>query len=146
MGPPSRLARREHKRLVLLEVRQSNGPAIALYRSVGFETTGVRRGYYSDTGEDALEMRVTLDPKSGEAVAPKGAGLGLIIAGLCMNGRNVRVEKGFECQGARYGLAVLLRYAEHAQRRRAMIGKIAVNIGPASVAARIEAHDGVLRG
>ncbi|HEY3253148.1 MAG TPA: GNAT family N-acetyltransferase [Polyangiaceae bacterium] len=54
-------ARRERKRLVLLEVRQSNEPAILLYRSAGFETTGVRRGYYSDTGEDALEMRVTFD-------------------------------------------------------------------------------------
>lgn len=54
-------ARRERKRLVLLEVRQSNEAAIRLYQSAGFETTGVRRGYYSDTGEDALEMRVTLD-------------------------------------------------------------------------------------
>ena len=58
-------ARREHKRLFLLEVRQSNEPAIRLYRSVGFETTGVRRGYYSDTGEDALEMRITFDPSTG---------------------------------------------------------------------------------
>jgi [ribosomal protein S18]-alanine N-acetyltransferase len=54
-------ARREQKRLFLLEVRQSNEPAILLYRSAGFETTGVRRGYYSDTGEDALEMRITFD-------------------------------------------------------------------------------------
>jgi len=54
-------ARRAQKRLFLLEVRQSNEPAIRLYRSAGFETTGVRRGYYSDTGEDALEMRITFD-------------------------------------------------------------------------------------
>ena len=59
------LAQSEHKRLVLLEVRQSNTPAITLYESAGFHTTGVRRGYYSDTGEDALEMRITLDPKTG---------------------------------------------------------------------------------
>jgi ribosomal-protein-alanine N-acetyltransferase len=45
----------------LLEVRQSNQAAILLYRSAGFETTGVRRGYYSDTGEDALEMRITFE-------------------------------------------------------------------------------------
>lgn len=57
-------ARRERKRLVLLEVRQSNAAAIGLYRSAGFESTGVRRGYYSDTGEDALEMRVTLNVDS----------------------------------------------------------------------------------
>ena len=61
-------ARAARKRLVLLEVRRSNQPAIALYESAGFQTTGVRRGYYSDTGEDALEMRITLDPITGEIV------------------------------------------------------------------------------
>ena len=64
------LAQREHKRLVLLEVRNSNAAAIALYESAGFQTTGVRRGYYSDTGEDALEMRITLDPNTG-AILPE---------------------------------------------------------------------------
>jgi [ribosomal protein S18]-alanine N-acetyltransferase len=61
-------ARAEHKRLVLLEVRRSNLAATSLYESFGFETTGVRRGYYSDTGEDALEMRITLNPETGEIV------------------------------------------------------------------------------
>ena len=59
-------ARREQKRLILLEVRQSNESAISLYRQARFETTGVRRGYYSDTGEDALEMRITFDPSTGQ--------------------------------------------------------------------------------
>lgn len=59
-------ARRTQKRLFLLEVRASNRPAIALYQDLGFQTTGVRRGYYSDTGEDALEMRITFDPNTGE--------------------------------------------------------------------------------
>lgn len=63
-----RYAQREHKRLLLLEVRQSNEPAIRLYESMGFETTSVRRGYYSDTGEDALEMRITFDPSTGQIV------------------------------------------------------------------------------
>ncbi|HET7538767.1 MAG TPA: ribosomal protein S18-alanine N-acetyltransferase [Polyangiaceae bacterium] len=58
-------ARREHKRLILLEVRQSNQAAIRLYESVGFTTSGVRRRYYSDTGEDALLMRITFDPDTG---------------------------------------------------------------------------------
>ncbi len=58
-------ARHARKRLLLLEVRRSNESAIALYRGAGFETTGVRRGYYSDTGEDALEMRITFDPSTG---------------------------------------------------------------------------------
>ncbi len=61
-------ARRQHTRLILLEVRRSNLAAIALYESFGFETTNVRRGYYSDTGEDALEMRITLDPSTGEII------------------------------------------------------------------------------
>ena len=66
-------ARREHKRLVLLEVRRSNEPAIQLYRSVGFEMTGVRLGYYSDTGEDALEMRITFDPSTGQILREPSA-------------------------------------------------------------------------
>lgn len=40
---------------ILLEVRRSNLPAIALYESLGFETFNVRKRYYSDD-EDALEM------------------------------------------------------------------------------------------
>ena len=42
---------------VLLEVRASNFPAIALYRKTGFEETGVRRGYYTSPAEDAVLMR-----------------------------------------------------------------------------------------
>jgi ribosomal-protein-alanine N-acetyltransferase len=40
---------------MLLEVRPSNAPALALYRSSGFEAIGVRRGYYpaEDGREDA---------------------------------------------------------------------------------------------
>jgi len=40
----------------ILEVRVSNAPAIALYRSLGFLQAGVRTGYYYDTGEDALVL------------------------------------------------------------------------------------------
>lgn len=40
---------------VTLEVRVSNVPAIALYKSFGFEEAGVRPKYYQD-GEDALIM------------------------------------------------------------------------------------------
>jgi [ribosomal protein S18]-alanine N-acetyltransferase len=39
-----------------LEVRRSNGPAIALYERFGFRSGGLRRRYYQDTGEDALIM------------------------------------------------------------------------------------------
>lgn len=48
-----------------LEVRESNAAAQALYEKLGFETTGKRKRYYSDTGEDALilwnrDMRQTV--------------------------------------------------------------------------------------
>ncbi len=39
-----------------LEVRRSNDPAINLYEKFGFETCGVRKGYYRFGGEDALIM------------------------------------------------------------------------------------------
>jgi len=44
---------------LLLEVRYSNTPAVALYRRYGFVDSGVRRGYYAD-GEDALLMEKIL--------------------------------------------------------------------------------------
>ncbi|OKH37533.1 ribosomal-protein-alanine N-acetyltransferase [[Phormidium ambiguum] IAM M-71] len=37
-----------------LEVKASNQPAISLYQKFGFKVAGRRRGYYQDTGEDAL--------------------------------------------------------------------------------------------
>ncbi len=40
-----------------LEVRPSNSPAQNLYKKFGFEVGGIQKGYYSDTGEDALIMR-----------------------------------------------------------------------------------------
>lgn len=39
-----------------LEVRAGNEPAQALYRRFGFAEAGIRRGYYSETGEDAVIM------------------------------------------------------------------------------------------
>jgi [ribosomal protein S18]-alanine N-acetyltransferase len=39
-----------------LEVRVSNTSAIALYERLGFESRGIRRGYYTDNREDALIM------------------------------------------------------------------------------------------
>lgn len=43
-----------------LEVRPSNLPAIALYRSLGFREVGRRPRYYDDTGEDAVLMNLEL--------------------------------------------------------------------------------------
>lgn len=44
---------------ILLEVRASNAPAIALYLRLGFTELNVRRRYYPD-GEDAIEMMLAL--------------------------------------------------------------------------------------
>ena len=41
---------------VTLEVRESNGPAQAVYRRCGFRAAGVRPHYYADNGEGALIM------------------------------------------------------------------------------------------
>lgn len=50
------LARSLGVRAMTLEVRPSNLPARRLYASLGFEERGRRKGYYADTGEDALIM------------------------------------------------------------------------------------------
>ena len=39
---------------ITLEVRTSNLPAIAMYRSLGFTEAGVRRNFYTEPREDAL--------------------------------------------------------------------------------------------
>ena len=39
-----------------LEVRVSNATAIGLYERLGFQSRGIRRGYYTDHREDALIM------------------------------------------------------------------------------------------
>jgi ribosomal-protein-alanine N-acetyltransferase len=50
------LANALHARRMTLEVRVSNEPAQALYRSFGFDIVGRRPRYYTDDGEDALVM------------------------------------------------------------------------------------------
>ncbi|NPU84117.1 MAG: ribosomal protein S18-alanine N-acetyltransferase [Syntrophaceae bacterium] len=50
------ICRREDVTRIMLEVRRSNEAAIGLYRKWGFRRTGIRRGYYPETGEDAVLM------------------------------------------------------------------------------------------
>ena len=47
-------------RRITLEVRKSNEAAQKLYQSLGFAEQGIRKGYYSDDGEDALAMALDL--------------------------------------------------------------------------------------
>jgi ribosomal-protein-alanine N-acetyltransferase len=50
-----------------LEVRVSNGPAIAMYQQFGFRSAGRRRRYYHDNGEDALIMWFESPARAGVA-------------------------------------------------------------------------------
>ena len=50
-------ARDAKARVILLDVRASNDAAVGLYRACGFERYGLRKGYYVDTGDDAILMR-----------------------------------------------------------------------------------------
>lgn len=77
---------------VTLEVRRSNLVAQNLYRKYGFAETTVRRGYYTDDGEDALVMvRVGVkgDPALRVPPAPQteAAEDGLWLSGAPARGR-----------------------------------------------------------
>ncbi len=58
-------ARERQLNRVTLEVRQSNRIAQRLYESLGFQPKGLRRGYYSNDGEDAIIMVLELASNKG---------------------------------------------------------------------------------
>lgn len=64
--------RRAGCRWAWLEVRPSNAAAIDLYVRWGFAPVSRRRGYYEDTGEDAIVMRAKVD--RAEELFLKGSG------------------------------------------------------------------------
>jgi len=49
---------------ILLEVRPSNTPALAMYNRMGFWQIGKRPNYYPDTREDALVLSFNLQEDS----------------------------------------------------------------------------------
>jgi len=59
-------ARRKSVELVFLEVRPTNVEALTLYESLGFRVIGRRKGYYFDTGEDALVMETRLAAETSQ--------------------------------------------------------------------------------
>ena len=59
-------ARERRVTLVFLEVRPTNAEALGLYERFGFRVIGRRKGYYFDTGEDALVMEARLSGETSE--------------------------------------------------------------------------------
>ena len=49
--------REKGSKMLTLEVRASNAPAIRLYDSLGFAQVGLRKNYYHNPKEDALILR-----------------------------------------------------------------------------------------
>lgn len=56
MGELIRIGMQHNIGSVTLEVRPSNISAQRLYRKLGFVPNGLRKGYYTDSGEDAIIM------------------------------------------------------------------------------------------
>lgn len=61
LGKAIETAQKRASLRVTLEVRKSNFAAQKLYESQGFVATGMRHGYYSDDGEDAITMALQLN-------------------------------------------------------------------------------------
>lgn len=61
MKEAMRVAREANMDVISLEVRVTNVVAQNLYRKLGFQDGGIRKGYYTDNGEDALVMWVNLN-------------------------------------------------------------------------------------
>ncbi|MGH7264125.1 MAG: ribosomal protein S18-alanine N-acetyltransferase [Candidatus Rokuibacteriota bacterium] len=80
LGAILELYRRQGARVAALEVRPSNHEARRLYESFGFRQVGVRKGYYFDTGEDAVLMEAALLAKPAPA-PPRGRAAGNSRAG-----------------------------------------------------------------
>jgi ribosomal-protein-alanine N-acetyltransferase len=78
LGTILELYRLEGARRAALEVRPTNHGARRLYEGFGFRQVGLRKGYYFDTGEDALLMEADLSAgglsPAGDAEHPRPAG------------------------------------------------------------------------
>lgn len=60
MREAMRVSKEAQMDVMSLEVRVTNTVAQNLYRKLGFQDGGLRKGYYADNGEDALVMWVNL--------------------------------------------------------------------------------------
>lgn len=55
------LGKQTNRKRVTLEVRISNGDAQRLYRNLGFQDVRIKKNYYHNNGEDALDMVYLID-------------------------------------------------------------------------------------
>ena len=55
------IAGRDGSKRVILEVRESNAAALALYQKNGFTVDGIRKNYYKNPTEDAILMSLDLN-------------------------------------------------------------------------------------
>lgn len=61
------IGRERNLERVLLEVRESNQAARALYEKVGFQQNAQRKAYYTQPPEDAILLALTLNCTSADA-------------------------------------------------------------------------------
>lgn len=56
-----KIARNQNSLTMSLEVKVSNKAAIHLYKKFGFYTVGIKKAYYKDNKEDAIDMTYVLE-------------------------------------------------------------------------------------
>ena len=61
LGGAFQALRAQGTECVFLEVRTQNAPARALYHSLGFIQTGIRKGFYTNPKDDAILMERPLE-------------------------------------------------------------------------------------
>jgi len=76
LGEAVSCSRLKKAQWLTLEVRLSNYAAQRFYEKFGFSVRGVRPGYYTDTGEDALIMWADLSQVPLGQCVPEGRGEG----------------------------------------------------------------------
>ena len=87
-----------------------------------------------------LHQRQSRDSNSLRMSSPLGLRPRHAAGALCSDDCLLEIGSVPSRHSARHCIAIL-RHAEHAKSRRAMIGKIAMEIGPAAIPRRIDAHE-----
>jgi len=65
-----KIAKQQRSRIVL-EVRETNLPALLFFRALGFRATNILRNFYEEMTEDAYRMQYCLPAEQQAASVPK---------------------------------------------------------------------------